>query len=58
MRIMALTVSSNVAISRADVNMENAAYCILQEELEKGIQSMKNEEIYTLEEAWEEINKI
>lgn len=55
---MALTVSSNVAISRADVNMENAAYCILQEELEKGIQSMKNEEIYTLEEAWEEINKI
>lgn len=30
----------------------------LYAELEKGIQSMKNEEVYTIEEAWEEIDKI
>ncbi len=27
-------------------------------ELEKGVQSMKNGEVYTIEEAWEEIDKI
>ena len=32
----------------------DALYC----ELEKGIQSMKKGEVYTIEEAWEEIDKI
>lgn len=30
----------------------------LCQELEKGVQSMKNGEVYTIEEAWEEIDKI
>lgn len=30
----------------------------LDEELSKGIQSMKNGEVYTIEEAWDEIDKI
>lgn len=32
----------------------NVLYC----ELEKGIQSMNNGEVYTIDEAWEEIDKI
>ena len=31
---------------------------VLYRELEKGIQSMKNGEVYTIEQAWEEIDKI
>lgn len=31
---------------------------ILHDELAKGILSMKNGEVYTIEEAWEEIDKI
>ena len=37
---------------------EQDAINALYVELEKGIQSMKNGEIYTIEEAWEEIDKI
>lgn len=37
---------------------EKAAIDALYDELAKGIQSMKNGEVYTVEEAWEEINKI
>ena len=36
---------------------QNAVHA-LYAELEKGIQSIKNGEIYTIEEAWEEIDKI
>ena len=34
------------------------AYDELYCELAKGVQSVKNGEVYTLEEAWEEIDKI
>ncbi len=37
---------------------EQDAIHALYTELEKGIQSMKNGEVYTIEEAWEEIDKI
>lgn len=37
---------------------ENDALHALYDELAKGIQSMKNSEVYTVEEAWEEIDKI
>lgn len=37
---------------------ENRAAGVLQTELEKGFWSAKNEEVYTIEEAWEEIDKI
>ncbi len=37
---------------------EHDAIHALYVELEKGIQSMKNGEVYTIEEAWEEIDKI
>lgn len=45
-------------------NMINSSYSeqdaiqALYTELQKGIQSMKNGEAYTIEEAWEEIDKI
>lgn len=37
---------------------EQDAIQALYVELEKGIQGMKSGEVYTLEEAWEEIDKI
>ena len=37
---------------------EKDAFDALYQELAKGIQSMKNGEVYTIEEAWEEIDKI
>lgn len=37
---------------------EKAAIGALYDELARGIQSMKNGEVYTIEEAWEEIDKI
>lgn len=37
---------------------EQDAFDALALELNKGIQSMKNGEVYTVEEAWEEIDKI
>ena len=37
---------------------QKAAIGALYDELAKGIQSMKNGEIYTVEEAWEEIDTI
>ena len=37
---------------------EKDAFDALYQELAKGVQSMKNGEVYTIEEAWEEIDKI
>lgn len=37
---------------------EKDALDALYLELAKGVQSMKNGEVYTVEEVWEEINKI
>ncbi len=37
---------------------EQDAVHALYAELEKGVQSIKNGEVYTIEEAWEEIDKI
>lgn len=37
---------------------EQDAIHALYSELEKGVQSMKNGEVYTIEEAWEEIDQI
>ncbi len=37
---------------------EQDAFQALYTELQKGIQSMKNGEVYTIEEAWEELDKI
>lgn len=37
---------------------EKDAFDALYQELTKGVQSMKNGEVYTIEEAWEEIDKI
>ena len=37
---------------------EKDAFDALYQELVKGVQSMKNGEVYTIEEAWEEIDKI
>lgn len=37
---------------------EQDAFDALYKELAKGVQSMKNGNVYTIEEAWEEIDKI
>ena len=56
---MALTAQSiqNKDLIEAEYS-EKAAIGALYDELVKGIQSMKNGDIYTVEEAWEEIDKI
>lgn len=40
-----------------DYSEQNAIHA-LYVELEKGVQSMKNGDVYTIEEAWEEIDQI
>ena len=37
---------------------EQDAFDALYQELAKGVQSIKKGEVYTVEEAWEEIDKI
>ena len=37
---------------------EQDAFNALYDKLAKGVQSMKDGEVYTIEEAWEEIDKI
>ncbi|MBA4698095.1 MAG: hypothetical protein H2212_01545 [Ruminococcus sp.] len=37
---------------------EKDSFDALHNELAKGIQSMKNGDVYTIEEAWKEIDKI
>lgn len=37
---------------------EKMAFDALYQELAKGVQSMKNGQVYTIEEAWEKIDKI
>ena len=37
---------------------EKDVFDALYGELAKGMQSMKNGEVYTIEEAWEEIDKV
>ena len=39
-------------------NSHASAADILYNELEKGIQSMKNGDVYTIEQAWREIDKV
>lgn len=53
-------VSTVEKISNMNINydMQNNATQILYDELQKGIQSMKKGELFTIEEAWEEIDKV
>ncbi len=55
---MMVAASAISGIKYTDSGNENAGIQLLCEELEKGIQSMKNEEVYMIEEAWEEIDEI
>lgn len=50
-----IVINSNIINS--SYSEQDAIYA-LYVELKKGIQSMKNGEVYTIEEAWEEIDKI
>ncbi len=52
----AQTITSNTIINKT--YSEQDAIQALYTELQKGIQSMKNGEVYTIEEAWEELDKI
>lgn len=52
----AQTITKNNVINSS--YSEQDAIHALYVELEKGVQNMKNGEVYTIEEAWEEIDKI
>ena len=52
-----LTTIRTPSESRIDYS-EKDSFDALYHELAKGIQSMKNGEVYTIDEAWEEIDKI
>ncbi len=52
-----LTVTKSIAENQIDYS-EKDSFDALYHELEKGIQSMKNGEVYTIDEAWEEIDRI
>lgn len=41
-----------------DSRSDRSAVCSLRQELEKGVRSAKNGEVYTIEEAWKEIDKV
>lgn len=56
---MALTAQTIQNINLVETeHSEKAAIGALYDELAKGVQSIKNGEVYTVEEAWEEIDKI
>ena len=52
----AQTIFNNTIINNS--YSEQDAIQALYTELQKGVQSMKNGEVYSIEEAWEEIDKI
>lgn len=51
---MDMTVTDNRNYGYTEQNAFDALY----QELSKGVQSKKNGEVYTVKEAWEEIDKI
>lgn len=54
-----MALEAQIIVNRKDNNYsEQDAIHALYDELEKGIQSLKNRELYSLEEAWEEIDHI
>ncbi len=56
---MALLAEVDVTTNnRTSGNTEQDAFDALYQELARGVQSMKKGEVYTIEEAWEEIDKI
>lgn len=50
------TIQNNTSIETD--HSENAAINTLYDELAQGIQSMRNGQVFTVKEAWEEIDKI
>ncbi len=50
-------VSTIGKVNSVNINYDDAIQT-LYDELEKGVQSMKRGELYTIDEAWEEIDKI
>ncbi|WP_180272626.1 hypothetical protein [Konateibacter massiliensis] len=55
---MSSIATTTIAKEKNENFSEKASFDALYHELEKGIQSMKNGDVYTIEEAWEEIDKI
>lgn len=54
---MAIRAVKNNNLMEAEYS-EQSAIDALRNELSKGVESMKKGEVYTIEEAWEEIDKI
>lgn len=55
---LAVANTSKMTGNRGVSYTEQDAFDALYQELEKGIQSMKNGDFYIIEEAWKEIDKI
>ncbi len=53
-----LTTVDTIVNNRIHDYTEKDAFDARYQELAKGVQSMKNGEVYTIQEAWEEIDKI
>ena len=53
-----LAAVDNTVNNRNYDHTEKDAFDALYQELAKGVQSMKNGEIYTVGDAWEEIDRI
>lgn len=51
------TVSGSIRLGKNEHYEKNAVHT-LRNELSKGIQSMKNGDVYTIDEAWKEIDEI
>ncbi|MDD3252882.1 MAG: hypothetical protein PHV18_10000 [Lachnospiraceae bacterium] len=51
-------VAESTTCSNAKGYTKNDAINALRKELEKGIKSIKNGDVYSIEEAWDEIDKI
>ena len=55
---MAPLTADNNLTNKSQTFSEQDAFDALYQELEKGVQSIKNGEVYTIEEAWAEIDNI
>lgn len=55
---MASLAAVDTTVNNRNYDYTEDAFDALYQELTKGVQSMKNGEVYTVEDAWEEIDRI
>ena len=53
-----MSIATAEKINNTNEYTEKSAFDALYQELAQGMQSLQNGDVYTVEEAWEEIDKI